>query len=470
MGAGAAASRSRELSTMSQTTNRRSFLFGSSVAGFGILVPGRRGWAGTGPNEALNIACIGVGGKGSSDTDQASHHGRIVAICDIDRRRLDAKGQRHKEAKKYHDFRELLHELGPRLDAVVVSTPDHTHAAAAVMAMTMGKHVYCQKPLAHSVHEARLMRETARQQKVCTQMGNQGTATSGFRRGVEIVRAGMIGPVREVHVWTNRPFKYWKQAPDIVARPRPEPIPAHVYWDLFLGPIPERPYNPVYHPHNWRGWWDFGTGSLGDMACHTANLPYMALQLGLPVRVSARSGEINPETYPAWATITYEFDDRGSLPPVKLTWYEGAKDGRRNLPPDDLFPRDFKPSDSGSLMIGSRGRMYSPSDYGEEQVLWPEESFKGHKDPEQILPRHEKGRGGDDNQKREWVAAIRAGKPEVALSNFDYAATLTETMLLGNVAVRSGEAFHYDGNTGKITDSPRAAQYLKPRFRRGWGI
>ena len=208
------------------------------------------------------------------------------------------------------------------------------------MAMRLGKHVYCQKPLAHSVWEARLMRETARQKGVCTQMGNQGTADPGFRRGAELVRSGAIGEVREVHVWTNRPFKYWKQAPDIVARPKETPpVPKHVHWDLFLGPAPERPYNPVYHPHNWRGWWDFGTGSLGDMACHTANLAFMALQLGLPVRVSAQSGEINSETYPAWATITYEFPARGDLPPVKLTWYEGAKNGKRNLPHEETLSR-----------------------------------------------------------------------------------------------------------------------------------
>jgi predicted dehydrogenase len=456
---------------MSITTNRRSFLFGASVAGFGILAQGRRGWAGgVGPNEELTIACIGVGGKGSSDTEHAAHHGRIVAICDIDQKRLDAKGDKHKDAKKYADFRELLHELGPRLDAVVVSTPDHTHAVAAVTAMRMGKHVYCQKPLAHSPWEARLMRETARQQKVCTQMGNQGTAESGFRRGVEIVRARRIGEVREIHVWTNRPFKYWKQAPDIVSRPQTEPVPLHVHWDLFLGPAPERPYNHIYHPHDWRGWWDFGTGSLGDMACHTTNLPFMALQLGLPTRVSARSGEVNLETYPAWATITYEFPERNGLPPVKLIWYEGAKDGKRNLPPDDLFPKDFKPSDSGSLMIGTLGQMYSPSDYGADQKLWPEEKFKDFQDPERILPRIEGGRNEDDNHKREWVAAIRAGKPHAALSNFDYAATLTEAMLLGNVAVRSGEAFHYIPDSGQITDSPKAASYLKPYFRKGWEI
>ena len=262
---------------MSLTTNRRSFLFGASVAGFGIFAQGRRGWAaGVGPNETLNIACIGVGGKGRGDTAQAANHGRLIALCDVDEKRLDAMAANHKDAKKYVDYRELLHELDSRLDAVVVSTPDHTHAPAAVMAMRMGKHVYCQKPLTHSVWEARLMRETARQKKVCTQMGNQGTADPGFRRGVSSC-AGVIGDVAEVHVWTNRPFKYWKQAPDIIARPKETPpVPSYLHWDLFLGSAPERPYHPIYHPHDWRGWWDFGTGSLGDMACHTANLTFMA--------------------------------------------------------------------------------------------------------------------------------------------------------------------------------------------------
>jgi predicted dehydrogenase len=420
----------------------------------------------------LNIACIGVGGKGESDSRHAANQGRVVAICDIDQKRLDAQAERHKDAKKYNDFRELLHELGPRLDAVVVSTPDHTHAPAAVTAMRLGKHVYCQKPLTHSVWEARLMRETARQKKVCTQMGNQGTADPGYRRGVELVRAGGIGDVTAVHVWTNRPFNYWKQAPDLVERPKERPpVPDSVHWDLFLGPAPERPYHPVYHPHNWRGWWDFGTGALGDMACHTTNLPFMALELGLPVRVSAQSGEINSETYPAWATITYEFPARGNRPPVKLTWYEGAKDGKRNLPPARLFPdRSFQPSDSGSLIVGSKWRMYSPNDYGASQMLWPTSEYKDIKVPEPSLPRLGGFRDIDNNHKREWVQAIRAGKPEIALSNFDYSATLTESMLLGNVAVRSGEAFDYNPATGEITGSSKASQYLKPYFRKGWEI
>jgi predicted dehydrogenase len=458
---------------MSITTNRRSFLFDASVAGFGVLVQGRRSMAwGVGPNDTLNLACIGVGGKGRSDTEHAARVGRLIALCDIDQSRLDFMAGRQKEAKKYFDFRELLHDLDSKLDAVVVSTPDHTHAPATVMAMRMGKHVYCQKPLAHSVWEARLMRETARQKNVCTQMGNQGTAHSGFRRAVEMVRAGALGDVREVHVWTNRPFNYWKQAPDIVARPQETvPVPDSVHWDLFLGPAPERPYNPVYHPHNWRGWWDFGTGALGDMACHTANLPFMALQLSLPVRISAASGEVNSETYPAWATITYEFPARGSLPPVKLTWYEGAKNGKRNLPPARLFPDEgLKPSDSGSILIGSAWRLYSPNDYGAVQVFWPTRDAKDLKVPEPSLPRHERGGDIDRNQKREWVQAIRAGKPSIALSNFDYASRLTESMLLGNVAVRAGQAIDYNPETGEIAGNSVASRCLKPYFRKGWEI
>jgi predicted dehydrogenase len=457
---------------MIPVVDRRSFLYGASVAGFGILAQGRRSWAGgVAPNEVLSIACIGVGGKGKSDSQHAAKFGKIVAVCDIDEKRAAENFERFKDAKRFYDYRKLLEEMGPKIDAVVVSTPDHHHAVAAVTAMRIGKHVYCQKPLTHSVWEARLMRETAREKGVCTQMGNQGTADPGFRRGVEVLRAGTIGEVMEVHIWTNRPFKYWKQAPDIVARPTATPgIPNHVHWYEFLGPAPDRPYNPIYHPHDWRGWWDFGTGSLGDMACHTANLAFMALKLGLPRRISAQSGEINQETYPAWATITYEFPARAGLPPVKLTWYEGAKDGKRNLPSADLFPSGFQPSDSGSLFIGFKGKLYSPSDYGSEQTLWPEQRFKAFQDPQPTLPRI-KGEGGEDvNQKREWVEAIRAGKPTHALSNFEYASTLTESMLLGNLAVRSGEAIDYDPVAGRITNSSTAGQYLKPFFRKGWEI
>jgi len=454
---------------MDPRLGRRRFLQqATSIAGFGVLASRA---AGRSPNDRLNFACIGVGGKGSSDTDHVAGLGNIVALCDVDDPRLRKKGVSFPEAKLYSDFRKLLEELGPKVDAVVVSTPDHTHAAAAVMAMGMGKHVYCQKPLAHSPYEARLMRETAARMNLVTQMGNQGTSHPGFRAGVELIRSGVVGPIREVHVWTNRPFKYWKQAPDIVARPgATPPVPQSLSWDLFLGPVPERPYNPVYHPHDWRGWWDFGTGAMGDMACHTANLPFMALRLGLPTRVAAESGEINPETYPAWATITYDFPARGDLPPVKLTWYEGARDGRRHLPPSDLLGGET-PSGSGSLLVGEKGSIYSPSDYGSEQRLLPADRFK-ESQPAQASREVQKAQDDalDPSHKAEWVRAIREGKPEVAWSNFAYAGVLTEAMLLGNVAVRLGRPIEYDAAAGRVTNSDEAARYVRPEYRRGWTL
>jgi predicted dehydrogenase len=456
---------------MSIRLDRRRFLQTSSLAGFGIWLP--RGLAhgqGRSPNDRLSFACIGVGGKGSGDTDQVGGLGDVVALCDIDARRLGSKAEKFPGAKTYSDFRKLLEELAPKIDAVVVSTPDHTHAAAAVMAMRLGKPVYCQKPLAHSPYEARLMRETAAERKLATQMGNQGTSHPGFRSGIELIRSGAIGPVREVHVWTNRPFKYWKQAPDIVARPKEEPpVPPHIAWDLFLGPAPERPYNPVYHPHDWRGWWDFGTGSLGDMACHTTNLPFMALKLGLPTRVSAESGEINPETYPAWATITYEFPARGDLPPVKLTWYEGARNGARHLPSAELFQGKI-PSDSGSLLVGEKGSIFSPSDYGSEQViLGASQSEEKPSDPTEVKKAKPKV-DSDSIHKAEWVRAIRESDPSIARSNFSYSGVLTEAMLLGNVAVRLGKPIDYDAATGRVTNVPEAARLIRPEFRKGWEL
>jgi predicted dehydrogenase len=334
--------------------------------------------------------------------------------------------------------------------------------------MRLGKHVYCQKPLTHTPAEARLMRETARQFNVQTQMGNQGTAADGFRAGIELVRSGIVGPIREVHAWTNRPFDYWKQAPDIVARPKETPpIPDHVHWDLFLGPAPERPYHPAYHPHDWRGWWDFGTGSLGDMACHTANLAFKSLELGLPKRVSAVSGEVNPETYPAWATMTYEFAARGNAPPVKFTWYEGARDGKRNLPAAELLHGEEVPG-SGMIFIGDRGSIFTPDDYGSEQVLLPRKEFAGHKVPEPTIERLRNAEGTDTDQKREWVRAIHGGP--APMSNFDYASRMTEAMLLGNVAVRFAKTLEYDGETGQVTNSPEANEFIAGTYRQGWEV
>jgi len=452
--------------------DRRSFLYGASLAGFGIFCRGRDGRAsGVGPNDAIQVACIGVGGKGSSDTDHAGNHGRIVALCDVDDRPLKAKREKYKEAEAFHDFRELLAKMGDKVDAVTVSTADHAHAAAAVAAMRLGKHVYCQKPLTHTVWEARLMREVARERGVCTQMGNQGSATDGLRTSVEILRSGAIGDVAEVHVWTDRPAQYWKQAPAVTARPEGTfEVPDYLHWDLFLAGAPERPYAPVYTPMLWRGWWDFGTGVMGDMACHNTNVPFHGLELGLPTRVSAQSGEINPETFPAWATVVYEFPARGGRPPVKLTWYEGAKDGQVNRPPAHLFPEGFTPEDNGWLCIGSEGTLASARGESVGRHLWPEDRFKDFRPPEPTLPRVQRGRDFDDSHKREWFEAIRAGKPDAPFSNFGFAAVQTEAILLGNVAMRTGRTIEYDGESGRITNSPEAAALLKGTYRKGWEI
>lgn len=454
---------------MSRQLHRRTFLRGVSGGAMAYWILGRSEFAlSNSPNERLNMAGIGVGGKGRSDIDQAGQFGNVIAICDIDEVRLHEKAQVFPKARKYVDYRKLFDEMGDQIDAVVVSTPDHHHAPASLRAMRMGKHVYCQKPLTHTPAEARLMRETARQYNVQTQMGNQGTAADGFRAGIELIQSGVVGPIREVHVWTNRPFKYWKQAPDIVARPTEQPpIPPHVHWDLFLGPAPYRPYHPVYHPHDWRGWWDFGTGALGDMACHTANLAFKALKLGLPTRVSAKSGAVNPETYPAWATITYEFSARGELPPVKLTWYEGANNGQRNLPDAELLQGEPVP-DSGMIFIGEKGSIFTPSDYGSDQVLLPRKQFEDFVRPEPTIERLGGTEVCDLNQKREWVRAIMGGA--APMSNFDYAGTMTEAMLLGNVAVRLGKMVEYDGDTGTVTNVPEAAELIHGTYRRGWEL
>ncbi len=455
---------------MKSTQNRRDFLKSTAAIGVGAWIVGPNlELAARSANDAINIASIGVGGKGSSDCDQAAHHGNMVAICDIDDTRLNSKAEKFPTARKFNDFRRMLEDMEKEIDAVTVSTADHTHAAASMMAIKMKKHVYCQKPLTHTVFEARALREAARKYGVCTQMGNQGTALDGFRTSIEVLRAGAIGPVREVHVWTDRCGRYWKQAPDLVARPTDTPaLPANVHWDLFLGPAPERPYSPLYHPFAWRGWRDFGTGALGDMACHTANMAFMALKLGSPSSVVSENSEVNPETYQQWATITFEFPARENIPPVKLVWWEGIRDGKRNLPPAELMYGE-KPSDSGSLLIGDKGTLLAAHDYGEAYKLLPAKDFEGFKEPEPYLPRHGKG-DHDDHQKKEWIAACKEGKFELALANFDYAGMLTEAILLGNVAIQAGKKIEWDGPNLRVTNAPEAQQYVHREYRKGWTL
>ena len=301
---------------MFDKSSRRDFLKSSAVLGTAWWVGQTAlGADSKNPLERLNIACIGNNGKGSGDTDDAANNCNLIALCDIDdlslekkREKLSRVGKLAKGAKTFNDYREMLDTMGDKIDAVTVSIPDHSHASAAILAMKKGKHCFVQKPLTWSVHEARRMREVAAEMKVATQMGNQGTAASGFRTAVEIIRSGAIGHVHHVHCWTNRPV--WPQG---IGRPSgSDPIPKHVHWDLFLGPAPERPYvNNVYHPFKWRGWLDFGSGALGDMACHTSNMAVMSLELFDPVTIEVKetSGIVQNETFPKYSVIEYQFPD-----------------------------------------------------------------------------------------------------------------------------------------------------------------
>ena len=407
-------------------------------------------------NEAIRFACIGVDGKGSSDRDDAGRHGDIVALCDVDEEKLRKAAARYPNAKQFTDFRKMLDELSGSIDAVTVSTPDHTHAPAAVRAMREGLHCFCQKPLTYTVAEARLMRQIAEEKKLCTQMGNQGTSYTGHREAIEIIRRGDIGAVKEVHIWTNRPI--WPQGG---GRPAGEkPVPPHLNWDLWLGPAAFRPYNDVYHPFKWRGWLDFGTGALGDMACHTMNMAVTALNLYDPVSVEAMpdpewTGEARSETYPKFCKIKYDFGQRGDFGPCTLMWYDG---GQR--PPQELCPEaPFKAS--GSLVIGEKGMIHSSSDYNAEFGMYPKASFTEIAKPETIKsPGHF----------TEFAEAIKASKPELAMSNFGVAGRLTETVLLGNIALRAGKKVDWDAINMKVTNDEAANEYVTRKYREGWEL
>ncbi len=414
------------------------------------------------PHEKLNIAGIGVGGQGHGDLKEFGEKcgQNIVALADVDHAQAANTFKLFPEAKRYWDFREMLDKQDKQIDAVVVATPDHTHAVAAMAAMRMGKHVYVEKPLTHDVYEARMLTQAARKYGVVTQMGNQGTADNALRTSVEIVRSGAIGPVREAHVWTNRPI--WPQG--IPYPPETPPVPSTLNWDLWLGTAPKRPYNPAYAPFKWRGWWDYGTGALGDMACHTANMAYMALRLGSPTSVEAESSnDMHGASWPTWSIITYQFPARGELPPVKLVWYDGgdnkpakALDAIRKFIPGEELPS------SGSVVVGDKGILYSAANYGEGFKLLPEKDFEGYTPPAPTLPRAPKG------HYQEWVDACKGvGKP---MSNFDYAGPLTETVLLGCVALRAGEKIIWDGPRMKVTNCPKANDHIRREYRKPWTL
>ena len=468
---------------MSSSTSRRQFLghTASIGAGFGV-------WSGLSPTlranesalQGLSAACVGVGGKGSSDTSHIAEQGvNIVGLCDVDGGTVDKKSREFPDAEKFSDFREMLDKLGDKIDIVTVSTPDHTHAVAALKAMKMKKHVYCQKPLTWSIHEARLMRETAEQMGIVTQMGNQGTSENGLREAVEVIRSGAIGDVAEVHVWTNRPV--WPQG-----RGRPageDEIPENLNWDAWIGPAPMRPFKKgIYHSFNWRGWVDFGTGALGDMACHTTNMPIMALKLFDADAVTAvkNPGIFEGETFPSSSHLLFEFGKRDGLPPCQFHWYDGGE-----LPPDAIInqlPESFQQKvkkqkeggrkTSGAIIIGSKGLLFSPDSYGARYFLLPEEDFADFKPPAETLPRIPFKGSGDQRQKWEFVSSINGDNEPGTMSNFGYAGRLTETILIGNLALRAGEGTRIEWDAEKLK-SPNVSevnQFVSRAYRKGWEL
>ncbi len=436
--------------------NRREFVGAAASAFAFAYIPSRA----FGANERLNVAGIGVGGKGASDVSGAADAGcNIVALCDVDENRARGTFKKYPDAKRYTDFRKMLEEQKD-IDAVTVSTPDHVHAVAAVMAMKMGKHVYCQKPLTYSVEEARVMAETAKKYGVATQMGNQAHAGEPIRRAVELVRAGIIGKVHEAHVWTNRPI--WPQG--LKDRPPAEPVPDSLDWDLWLGPAPKREYNSAYVPFKWRGWWDFGTGALGDMACHIMDMPYWALNLDAPTSIEANSEGSTRESAPLWSTITYQFPARDDRPPVKLVWYDGyrgldRKKAPQNFPPEEVLEGE-DPKRFGSILVGEKGKLF----FNRGNTNWvvkPSSTLEGFQEPEKTIARVA-------NEDVEWVDACKGGPP--ALSNFSYAGPFTETVLLGNVAIRVGKRIEWDAKNLKCPIAPEADQYIRREYRKGWGL
>ena len=517
--------------------SRREFVTAAAAAGAGVVIVPRRvlGRGFQAPSDTVNIATVGIGGMGSGNT-RAVMSQNIVAVCDVDFALLDRTLKRYQAAvnpppprqpesqgrrrrrepsavqlaanetqtiqnelenlrkfvdsqlpklQRYRDYREML-EKQKDIDAVIVATPDHMHAAIASAAMDLGKHVYVQKPLCWSVHEARHLAEMAKARKVVTQMGNQGHSRDEARLGYEYLNGGTIGEVREIHVWTNRPLGYWPQG---VPRPAPlpenpqqplrwngngintrlagamagiYPVPDQLSWDLFIGVAPLVEYHPVYHPFNWRGWVDWGQGALGDMGAHLLDHPFWSLKLGQPTTIETQSTPFNRVCYPHATTTYYQFPARGSMPPVRLTWYDG---GLTPPKPDEVGDEPLN-GEGGILYIGSKGKMLQDT-YGLNPRLLPQSLHESTSAPKPLLPRipHE-------DHEMNWVDAIK-GRQEISCP-FEYASPLTEVMLLGIASLRAGGKIHYDAANMRITNTPRsdedASQYLTREYRRGWKL
>ena len=411
-------------------------------------------------NEKLDIAVIGAGGRGGSNLSSVSSE-NIVALCDVNANNLEAASRKFPKATTYSDFRKLF-DKEKQLDAVVVSTCEHTHAFATMLALKAKKHVYCEKPLTHNIWEARKIREAAAEAKVATQMGIQIHAQENYHRVVELIQSGAIGPVNEAHVWVGRAWGW--QSPEDAARnkdivnvlDRPEkadPIPAGLDWDLWLGPAPQRPFNNVYFPGpKWYRWWDFGNGTMSDLGSHWNDLPFWALKLRAPLTIEASGPPAHPEIAPASMSATYEYGARGEMPPVKLTWHQGDSK-------PEIWKRGEIPKwESGALFIGSKGMLLA--DYGKYKLL-PEEKFKDFALPPPTIPRVK-------GHHEEWIECCKTGKQPSA--NFEYSGWLTEANHLGNVAFRAGKKLQWNPAKLEATNAPEAARFIKRTYRPGWNL
>jgi predicted dehydrogenase len=455
----------------SNAISRRGFISTSASALAGItIVPSHviAGLGHTAPSDKLNLAGIGIGGMGTGNLARFAKTQNIVAICDCDWTNFTARTfSTYPNAVKYKDYRVML-DKQKDIDGVVVSTPDHTHAVISLEAIKRGKHVYCEKPLTLTVYEAQVLAKAARQYKVATQMGNSGQAGDGSRRLREMIWDGVIGPVREVHVWTNRPNDgidnsvfpapnswYWSQGID---RPGDTPpVPAGLDWDLFIGPAPMRPYHSAYHPFKWRGWWDFGGGALADMGCHAFDPIFRALKLKYPTSVQAVSTLINKETLPLGSMVRYEFPAREGMPPVSLTWYDG---GLRPLRFVELEDGDRMGS-SGTIYVGDKGKILG-------NTIYPRSLRESYKRPEPYIP-------SSPGHQEEWINACKGGQP--AGSNFDWAGPLTETVLLGTIPLRSelreklnSQVLRFDAEKLCFSNIPEANNFFHYEYRKGWSL
>lgn len=439
---------------MHATLNRRLFLRRSLVWSWGLVAAPGLWRGGASANGKLNVGFIGVAHRAAENLAEVARLAdavNVAALCDVDEKYLAEARAKHPAARTYHDFRRLLDQAD--LDAVVVSTPDHTHAVAVAAALRSGRHVYCEKPLTRTVSECRAVRALAAESKRVTQLGTQIHAGSNYRRVVELIRAGVLGAVREVHVWCGA--RYGEKPEPIRGRP----VPPELHWDLWLGPVPYREYSPDYAPFNWRHWWAFGGGVLADFGCHFMDLPHWALDLRLPEWVEPVDGPpVHPEAVPPWLIVRYRYPARTvagqTLPPVTLTWYHG---GRQPPAPllDDEQREYFK---SGVLFVGDQGNLLA--DYGRRQLL-PEERFKDFSPPAPSIP-------DSIGHHKEWIEAIRQGGATTC--NFDYSGTLTEAVLLGNVAYRTGRRVEWDAAAGRAGDQAAAEPFLQHTYRPGWRL